>query len=530
MEEVSGNNENNTLSIGQAIFVLNKSVLTQTNPNYECHKESFHGEVKDMLKHLRNETIKIFIKIFQVKNKWLKLYLIVLMTFLTGLNGYMVANLITSYVSFEVLTKTRLITEASSIFPKVTICNNQIFQTEFALEFLQQINMEIDSKANIFQKNLKENLSFSQISQLSNSIYVQALNTINRNFTDKQKQALAHSSNDLFQNCLFNFYKCTGDDDFIWYFDRDYGNCYIFNSGFDLSGDEVALKTTSIPGRGGGLSFSFYVGFNQNLTLFNALTGYNTGAIIRIENNSYLTDNSFGELDINIPPGFGASIKIHRSFQFSLSKPYSNCDISNEELSQEKFTQSNFFYSLFTKSHYQYTRQACLVQCWQQSLIQNCSCSDASYLSLFDKSSVCSTNMEKQCQYEYWNEFTWDPCLEACPLECNLTEYRTDLSFLSMSGEPKVYLIRENANLMSDFVTQEITNDDASKSFVSLGIFYDSLSYELVEETPKMNVVDLIASIGGNLSLFLGVSIFSFCEIIEIFLEVYLIRKSNSYQ
>ena len=164
MEEVSGNKEKNTTTIDQAIFELNKSVLTQTNPNYECHKEAFQDEVKYMLKHLRNETIKLFIKIFQVKNKWLKLYLIALMTFLTGLNGYMVANLITSYLSFEVLTTTQLLTEASSIFPKVTICNNQIFQTEFALEFLQQVK--------IFQNNLKENLSFSQISQLSNLIYV----------------------------------------------------------------------------------------------------------------------------------------------------------------------------------------------------------------------------------------------------------------------------------------------------------------------------------------------------------------------
>ena len=93
------------------------------------------------------------------------------------------------------------------------------------------------------------------------------MDTINRNFTDKQKQVLAHSSNDLFQNCLFNFYEFTGYDDFIWYFDRDYGNCYIFNSGFDLSGDLVELKTTSIPARYGGLSLSFYVGVNQNLTI-----------------------------------------------------------------------------------------------------------------------------------------------------------------------------------------------------------------------------------------------------------------------
>jgi hypothetical protein len=70
---------------------------------------------------------------------------------------------------------------------------------------------------------------------------------------------------------------------------------------------------------------------------------------------------------------------------------------------------------------------------------------------------------------------------------------------------------------MSDFVTQEITKDDASKSFVNLGLFYDSVSYNLIE----MNVVDLIASIGRNLALFLGVSIFGLCEIRKFSLSLF---------
>ena len=40
-----------------------------------------------------------------------------------------------------------------------------------------------------------------------------------------------------------------------------------------------------------------------------------------------------------------------------------------------------------------------------------------------------------------------------------------------------------------------------------------------------MNIVSLLASIGGNLSLFLGVSVFSLCEIIEVLIEIYFIVK-----
>jgi hypothetical protein len=40
-----------------------------------------------------------------------------------------------------------------------------------------------------------------------------------------------------------------------------------------------------------------------------------------------------------------------------------------------------------------------------------------------------------------------------------------------------------------------------------------------------MGVVSLLASIGGNLSLFLGVSVFSLSELVEFFIEVYFMKK-----
>ena len=56
-------------------------------------------------------------------------------------------------------------------------------------------------------------------------------------------------------------------------------------------------------------------------------------------------------------------------------------------------------------------------------------------------------------------------------------------------------------------------------------LFYGSLSYTISTELPQMNFVSLLANIGGNLGLFLGVSVFSLCEIVEIFIEVFFIKK-----
>jgi hypothetical protein len=63
------------------------------------------------------------------------------------------------------------------------------------------------------------------------------------------------------------------------------------------------------------------------------------------------------------------------------------------------------------------------------------------------------------------------------------------------------------------------------KSIVNVKIFYDSLSYTKTTESPQMDVVSLVASVGGNLGLFLGVSVFSLCEIVEVLIEMYSLSK-----
>jgi hypothetical protein len=69
--------------------------------------------------------------------------------------------------------------------------------------------------------------------------------------------------------------------------------------------------------------------------------------------------------------------------------------------------------------------------------------------------------------------------------------------------------------------------EKALKSFVVLNIAYDSLSYTEIREHSKMNFIALLGSIGGNLSLFLGVSVLSLFEIVEVLIEIYFIRAKT---
>jgi hypothetical protein len=88
--------------------------------------------------------------------------------------------------------------------------------------------------------------------------------------------------------------------------------------------------------------------------------------------------------------------------------------------------------------------------------------------------------------------------------------------------------INENGNLSMDFVNTPIDAETARKSVAQIYIFYYSLSYTLSNEMPKMDIVSLLASIGGNLSLFMGVSFFSICEIITTLFELYFYANGKN--
>jgi hypothetical protein len=94
-------------------------------------------------------------------------------------------------------------------------------------------------------------------------------------------------------------------------------------------------------------------------------------------------------------------------------------------------------------------------------------------------------------------------------------------------GDQFIDYLRENQRLSSDFVTKPINSLTAKESFVKLSIFYDTLSYEMSKEFSKMNIVDLLANIGGTLSLFLGISILSLCELVELLIEIFYARRKT---
>jgi uncharacterized membrane protein len=73
------------------------------------------------------------------------------------------------------------------------------------------------------------------------------------------------------------------------------------------------------------------------------------------------------------------------------------------------------------------------------------------------------------------------------------------------------------------FPTSNNVNEllEFSKSgFLRISINYDKLYYTLIKENPAMSGNDLFGLIGGQIGLFLGISLLSLVEIVELIVSV----------
>ena len=157
--------------------------------------------------------------------------------------------------------------------------------------------------------------------------------------------------------------------------------------------------------------------------------------------------------------------------------------------------------------------------------IKACKCQNPFFVPV-KKTKICSNITEILCginSIEYF--FKQDPnkiCIPSCPIECNTVSYSLSVSHSDFPN-PKYAEFLKNKTILHSYNSSNINDDIFKRSIVGITIFYDNLRYTMVNQIPKMNFFDLLAYIGGQFGLFLGISILSFVEIFEAFFKVIFI-------
>ena len=450
----------------------------------ETNKPTNTLAFQESIKHiLLTPLVKAIVKIVLTQYVILKVFLALFVLGSTGLASYLVIEIIMDYLSFEVITSTRTIFENPTLFPKITFCNSNKYATQYAF--------------NLTQNGIQSDNSLSS----------------------EEKKKLGHELDDILIECWFNAKPCYSTD-FIWSFDSKYGNCFTFNSGIDSNKNQVSLKSSFIAGYEFGLQLALYVNIYEKLL---DLTSVQMGAIFRIENSSYLSFN--GANDILVSPGFQTNIALNREFNFMLPRPFSECEI---DLNSPKFRSNSDLYNFIVNSNYQYSQSLCFMQCLQEIVIKKYNCSIGFWLSLFNEQTcpLETVSFILLSDSTLSSDFFAKNCVPSCPTECNQTLYKSSITFNQLNGHPYIFSIQKNSNLSSDFINRSIDTVSVKESIAYVNVFYETLSYKLTVESPKIDLVSLFASIGGHLGLFLGVSVFSLCEIVEAIIETLYLPKS----
>ena len=198
------------------------------------------------------------------------------------------------------------------------------------------------------------------------------------------------------------------------------------------------------------------------------------------------------------------------------------------------FNQFSFDRSLYTilTQNFTYTQDQCFSLCIQRTINAKCNCSDLRFMDLKPNQNHCLKLSQLSCSNAAYSKLIdsdfQEECTSFCPLECETNK----LDFaVSTSRFPNI----QYANLLSalDIITNSFDIDNTTdhqelleKNTLAINVYYNDLEYTQVEEERANDIVDFFTSLGGNIGLFIGVSILSVFEIMEFLVEAFIIVYS----
>ena len=266
------------------------------------------------------------------------------------------------------------------------------------------------------------------------------------------------------------------------------------------------------------------------------LYAFKTGIYVIVHNQS----NSQIALPtgINIQTGFRTYIGVDRMFRNKLADPYSNCLIDLNPPNNY----AKVLFSYFKQLNVNYYDQVlCLNLCFQDKLINQCNCSDV-ITPKIRGTNYCVQDSEVNCLTNFNSFYTNSNldilCDYACPQKCNTISYSTETT--SKNGFPTLnyvnFLVNSDDNIASKFpngTNDTVLMDFARNGLLKIVVNYNHLYYNLMYESPTITANDFFGNVGGQLVLFMGISILSFLEILELlftlFWVAFISKVSNIY-
>ena len=455
-----------------------------------------------------------------IGHRWLQFFWfwIVLIGFV-GLSVHLF-NIISAFLDYKT-TEYAYERDDGYKFPDVTICNlNGVSSSN--LEFAALRNQEVKYFLDMNDKNLSLNWNDLFWALGDHAVDV------------------GHSMSDFIIRCRFQGQSCNMTDDFVLFQFSRFFNCYTFKVG-------RSVQKTITQGIAAGLSLTLFL---EPVNL-NIVKTYNDkhvvvdnidGARVALTPPNALA--AVGVMGYDILPGHATSIGFDITEHERLSEPYSTCrGVDSMPL------EGNLTYS-FTE---------CKNNCIHKLITEKCGCFPTRYVvrknytlsnfsscahGIFVDPSNASDMLHCQNSILKSIETRLDYAKDCnCYAPCEGTKYSVTISqseFPSQNSMVSFWKVvlednpaRENLkayNYYKNLVEQNASTEELKtwtrQHFLRLNIYANSKTVAVKEQIPIYTPVDLMSQIGGCFGLWLGISIVTVVEFLDLgFRIMYVILK-----
>lgn len=415
-------------------------------------------------------------------------------------SSYQIVDYLLAYFSYPVVVNIDITSTLNNDFPAVTVCNINNVRREYLSCLRNRIEHNkchpdvndsylYDDDENYLNLSFTEDLNeiscdmnLENFSQNALEVFLwQSLFLVLE--TDSQTK-YGHQKTDLIRNCSFNGEICTLDN-FTSFVNIAYGNCFTFNAANE---SRPPLKTSYV-GPNSGLELELNIEVEKYAYFTSSV-----GARVEIHDPYHIPN--IAEDGFNVSPGFETSIVLSKIQMLRLKAPYKD-QCKDYALGESMKT--------------------CQIKCFNEYFSNNCSCTPYSYaLNLTDiRHCDFSRKSDFCCFYGQYGKIE---C--SCPLSCEDIDYLADM-FSAVWPSNTYY----DAHPIGDkFFDVNVVRE----TMLKLKVYYDTLEVITYRQKAMYQSSELFSQIGGQMGLWLGLSLVAIFECIENFILIWKYRERQN--
>ncbi|ESO09376.1 hypothetical protein HELRODRAFT_168357 [Helobdella robusta] len=416
-------------------------------------------------------------------------------------------------------------------FPAVTVCNNNPIKKS-SVAGIQRLNNSIIS----YNNDIESLICSNNISYLSKQP-VNAPNSskciVSSGSSEDGKQekidfkmrkivqeiyyemrstdiySKGHIIDDLVVDCRFSGKYCFGD--FTTMYNIRYGNCYTFNA----AEEGKPLKTINYPGPNNGLSIIFNVEQDEYIGEVTQYAGLRV--VVHDPKKMPFPDDE----GILVPPNALTHIGVQLETVSRLNESYGKCNSNDNPIKTN-------YQLTYNKS---YCQKGCEYTCLGKEVIDRCKCKAVKY-AVFpaneDPIRTCQSQnkSDEECMAEVTqsSENGSSQCNNDCPKPCQENIYVISISTSMWPSENYKATLMKILEKHHDIFPRELNDSDyfIDSNYGRLVVYYSTLAYTQTSETPSYELKQFLSDIGGILGLYIGFSVLTFVEFIELIYDICL--------